>query len=329
MPKRKIYFRADGNAKMGLGHVIRSLALADMLRNDFDCHFIIRQPLPTLKEQILKICKSIVEIPQTENDIQEAQLLASSYLEGNEIVVLDGYHFITAYQQAIKDKGCKVVCIDDIYAYHFVADMIINHAGGITPEHYSAEASTKFSLGLQFALLRKPFREAAKKREYPDREKDSVFICLGGADPQNDTIKVLQKCEAIKEIKKCYLVIGGAYSHKAELEEYITKTKLDIELLSNLSEYEMVKYMSKSSKAITPPSTISFEYLSVGGELYLKQIASNQNSIKDYFLGEGLAFTFDDFPKKDMEMISFSLKKQRQLIDANIDQRFIEQFKTL
>ena len=32
--KPKIYFRADGNSRMGLGHVIRSLALAEMLRDD-------------------------------------------------------------------------------------------------------------------------------------------------------------------------------------------------------------------------------------------------------------------------------------------------------
>ena len=40
--KQRVYFRADGHAKMGLGHVIRSLALAEMLKEDFDCYFIIR-----------------------------------------------------------------------------------------------------------------------------------------------------------------------------------------------------------------------------------------------------------------------------------------------
>ncbi len=40
--KPKIYFRADGNATMGLGHVIRSLALAEMSNDIFDCHFKIK-----------------------------------------------------------------------------------------------------------------------------------------------------------------------------------------------------------------------------------------------------------------------------------------------
>ena len=66
---KRIYFRADGNAQIGLGHVIRSLALAEILKDEFACHFIIRKPLQTLKEEILKVCKSIIILPETTNDI--------------------------------------------------------------------------------------------------------------------------------------------------------------------------------------------------------------------------------------------------------------------
>ncbi|MDR1895166.1 MAG: UDP-2,4-diacetamido-2,4,6-trideoxy-beta-L-altropyranose hydrolase, partial [Prevotellaceae bacterium] len=37
--KRKIIFRADAGLNIGYGHFIRSLALADMLKNDFDILF--------------------------------------------------------------------------------------------------------------------------------------------------------------------------------------------------------------------------------------------------------------------------------------------------
>ena len=60
--KAKIVFRADGHAKMGLGHVIRSLALADMLKEDFDCHFMIRNPLPALRVQIMEVCQHLIGI---------------------------------------------------------------------------------------------------------------------------------------------------------------------------------------------------------------------------------------------------------------------------
>ena len=39
---KKILFRADGNEEIGYGHVIRSLALADMLKENFECIFVTR-----------------------------------------------------------------------------------------------------------------------------------------------------------------------------------------------------------------------------------------------------------------------------------------------
>ena len=35
---QKIYFRADAGAEIGYGHFIRTLALADMLKDDFSCN---------------------------------------------------------------------------------------------------------------------------------------------------------------------------------------------------------------------------------------------------------------------------------------------------
>lgn len=327
MPRHKIYFRADGHTKMGLGHVIRSLALAEMLNEDFECHFIIRNPLETLKQQILEICDSIIELPDSKEDMEEVELLCQKYFTGTEIVVLDGYHFVTAYQQTIKNQGCKVVCIDDIHAYHFVADIVINHGGGVTKDDYSVETYTKLCLGLKYSLLREPFRVAATKRDYSGREFDSVFICLGGADPKNDTLKVLKKCIATNKFSKFYLVTGGAYIHGKVLNDYVSRSKLQIQVLSNLSPKQMIKYMKRCATAVTPPSTISYEYLSVGGLLYLHTIADNQKKIGNYFIKEKIAFPFSQINKTPNVMLNRSLKKQSVLFDGLIQKHLLKIFK--
>ena len=157
MSKTKVVFRADGNSEIGLGHVIRSLALSEMLKKEFDCVFAIQEPSEALYEQIMAACGNIIQLPAcSENEYTFINEL-DNYLFGNEIVVLDGYRFSTNYQQQIKSKGCSLVCIDDIHSYYFVADAIINHAGGISKDEYSSEKYTQFYLGPQFALLRPPF----------------------------------------------------------------------------------------------------------------------------------------------------------------------------
>lgn len=326
--KPRVYFRADGNAKMGLGHVFRSLALAEMLAQDFHCTFIIRQPLPILRQQILEICDELLELP-TSDTLSEAKYLTTHHLESDDIIVLDGYHFTTDYQQVIKNTGTKVVCIDDIKSYHFVADAVINHAGGLTPMDYSTADDTVLFLGLEYALLRQPFRVAAAHRQSVGNT-EHLFICLGGADPKNDTLAVLQHCEKIDAIVQIHLVLGGAYLHENALKDYLSSSNLRITIHRNLDAEQMVALMQQCGTAITPPSTIAYEYLSVGGTLFLKVIADNQLNINRYFLETGLAFSFEkDFMKIKNEQIEKALEQQRIAFDGQTQARYLELFHNL
>jgi len=40
---KKILFRADGNYKIGLGHLFRSFALIEMFKDEYECVFLTRQ----------------------------------------------------------------------------------------------------------------------------------------------------------------------------------------------------------------------------------------------------------------------------------------------
>ncbi len=244
------------------------------------------------------------------------------------IVVLDGYHFDTAYQAKWKESRIPLVCIDDIHTHHFVADVVINHAGGVTPDDYSAEPGTKFCLGPRYALLQRPFRTRVPAQIAA--QDDRIFICLGGADPPNATLSVLQKCVSVFPASSFEVVLGGAYLHEEELVHYLDRTKADIRLHRNLTAGAMADLMRESHSGITSPSTVSFEYLSVGGLLYLYPIADNQASIYTYYLREGVAFSFtDSFPVLDPERVAESIERQTRLFDGHSAERFLDLFHSL
>ena len=326
--KTTIIFRADGSFKMGLGHLVRSLALAGMLTKDFDCQFATTNPPAAFISKISEVCGKLIEIPKFENIEDEAKYLAEHYLTGDEIIVLDGYHFRTEYQRILKNTGCKIVCIDDIHEFHFVADAIINHSGGIQKTRYSAEKETQFNLGLDYVLLRPAFSTAAKNRQTLNTVPQA-FICLGGADPNNDTIDVLQKLEASKSIKSCFVVIGAAYKHRTALEKFIDKSAIEITVLENISAEKMVKTMRLCPIAITSPSTISIEYLTIGGQLYLHQIADNQTNLREYLTKTEVAFDFSEFPITDTKKTENALAKQKHLIDGKSPIRLRNIFREL
>ncbi|MGH1338216.1 MAG: UDP-2,4-diacetamido-2,4,6-trideoxy-beta-L-altropyranose hydrolase [Aureispira sp.] len=315
MSRSVVYFRADGNSQIGLGHVYRSLALVDMLQADFECIFLIRTPSRSLVTMIEKRCK-VVALPASTSNSEETNFIAQKYLTGNEIVVLDGYHFDTAYQTTLKHTGIQLVCIDDIYAYHFVADVLINHAGGVQEEWYSKETYTMCCFGLEYALLQAPFLSYAQTKQPQSVSIDStnMFLCLGGADPNNDILQILKELEQQLITSKLYLVLGGAYQHHSTLDEFIKQTTLSIQKLQNLDTSEMLFYMQQCGIGIVSPSTISFEFLSTGGLLYLVQTASNQEGIFNYFIKESLAFDWkEDYPVvTTSSRVAQALKKQKQ-----------------
>ena len=86
-----------------------------------------------MRQRLAGAFDAVLELPDLAEEQAGARSLVQA-LEGEEqgrgraTVVLDGYHFRLGYQQVIKEAGYALVCIDDIHAYPFIADLIINHA---------------------------------------------------------------------------------------------------------------------------------------------------------------------------------------------------------
>ncbi len=292
-PKTRIIFRADGNSRIGLGHVVRSLALADMLREEFECVFAIQAPNPELQEQIRSVCSGIIILPPCAPTEERYLHELDAYVSSEEIVVLDGYHFDTAYQHNIKSKGAALVCIDDIHAYPFVADAVINQAGGVQAEAYKTAPYTKLYLGPTYALLRKPFLEAAKQRRNLPERAPNLLLNMGGADPDNHTLRIARELEQLQNIEKVAIVVGGAYKHLQELQEWL-QDKVNYTLQSNLGATEMLDLMLQCPVAITSASGVAYEYCSVGGLLFVQQTADNQDSLCQFLLQAGLALKYEE-----------------------------------
>ena len=259
-----------------------------------------------------------------------------------DIVVLDGYNFGTDYQKKVKSCCHKLVCIDDKHASHFVASDIINHAGGVSAKDYSTEAYTKLCLGSKYALLRKPFLEAAKKtaRVNPN---NNLFICFGGADLYNLTCKTLKTSLKIGEWNEIHIVTGSAFKHQFELEKLINGSeKNEIYLHKNLSAEQMTEVMRWCNLAIAPASSIAYEICSVKMGFISGYYTDNQLGILNGLDQKGSAINvgnFKDLTGKKLTLatekcltnstLKNMLKNQQLMIDGNSPTRLLNLFKNL
>ncbi|MDO6391113.1 UDP-2,4-diacetamido-2,4,6-trideoxy-beta-L-altropyranose hydrolase [Pontibacter sp. BT731] len=331
--KTRIIFRADGNSRIGLGHVTRSLALAHMLRQEFECVFAIQSPDLALQERIREVCDGIIVLPPADAEASRFVHELDAYVSTEEIVVLDGYTFGTAYQQNIKARGAALICIDDIHAYHFVADVVINQAGGVSPELYDTASYTRLLLGPHYALLRPAFLKAAKAARTAPEGGLRVLVCMGGADPDNHTLQALEILQAIPAVKYIKVVVGSAYKHVQDLKQHLKKLS-QATLHHDLSAESMRRLMTKCPAAITSASGISYEYAAVGGILFVKQTADNQAGMHQFLTTAGIAQDYSSLTQalpQGIKEASFAaqLKTQRQYFDGKSGERLLDIFRRL
>ena len=322
--KPAVVFRADGNGQMGLGHIIRSTALAGMIGDSFETilatHCVIESVLNNAKQVFTRLV--LLSAQEPEKEMEELAVQISKV----DLVVLDGYHFDDRYQRLLLQNGLSFFAIDDIHAYPFLSNVIINHAGGISATDYKALPFTQFYLGPQYALLRSPFLNAAKNRRNNVTDR-SCFICYGGADPNNRTLSTLEsQVSTTMYFDQYHVVVGSAYHYHEELKRFASGSP-NVFIYTNLSPDEMVTVMKKCSFAICSPSTIVYEYLSVGGIVFLDLIADNQKDVIRYFTAEGVAFPLQKVGSLMPDEIKQAFAKQAALFDGNSNIRFQKIFR--
>lgn len=292
--KRKILFRADAGPTIGYGHFIRSLALADMLKDDFDCVFYTQTPTDYQKKEAAAVCP-LVELPATDSRLE----LFLDMLTGDEVVVLDNYFYTTDYQRRIKEKGCSLVCIDDMHDKHYVADVVINH-GNVSSEQFSIEQYTRLCIGNEWILLRKPFLKPIKQKI---REKQ-IIVCFGGADPLHLTDKVVSMLIQLSIDYEIVVIIGDTVNVRKD-------TLSRVKLYQKLSAQEMANLFETSFLGIMPVSSTYIEAVSRGLRVIAGYFVDNQKIDFQKIIDKRDFIPVYDFTKLTIQQLDSTIAKAK------------------
>ena len=315
----RVIIRCDGGRNIGLGHVVRCLALADMLRDDFEILFALQETSEEVYAWIRNEGFSILILPSTEDFKADLHSLLEAVRPGN-IVVLDGYAFKSDYQKSIRDIGCKIVAIDDLHAWHHYADVVINHAGGVRVSDYDCEVYTQLLLGYEYILLRKEFFQIKRTQPEPGELK-TFFVSMGASDVGGQTIKITEALLTWPSLDKMVLMLSSLNPHLDRLRRLESAHIDRIEIQYNLNAAQLIKAIESSQVVVSPASSISFESCAVGRYLMTGYTASNQLSIYHGLIQSGMAADLGDF--NDLTKEDF-LKKLTELNEQPEKMRMID-----
>ena len=322
--KNKIYFRADGNAEIGLGHLTRCLALAQMLQSKFDVTFLCKEIDKATVAEIHRLLFSLIEIDNEED--------VFNYIGESDIVVLDHYGLTTEIQIRIKAVGCKLVCIDDIHNKTFFADLIINHAPNVKPSDYNAQHYTQFAIGLDYVLLRPIFLKLAKDLNRPNNI-ENAFVCFGGSDFKNITQVTVEILKQDKRFKHIDVVVGNSYQHLDQLKQIISNDERFV-LHIGIDSNNVAQLIMQAGLAIVPASGILQEVLSIGCRTISGMYIDNQKNIFENYLLLNAFISAGDFSRSNIYRaidIAFNLdyKVPTKLIDGFSGDRILRLFEQL
>lgn len=283
--KAKITFIADSGENIGMGHIYRCIAYAEMLCHHFKCSLYLDKSLEGFFDDKAHPFKSI-------KTCNMPALTVDKETE-SQILFFDGYRFDFKEILHLREMGYLCVYVDDLLlnkVYPF--DLIINYT---TPQHttdYKKPLYARLALGLGYAPLRKEFREAIAFKQDHDTS-NSVFVCFGGEDKDDLTLRVLMDLMVIKDVKlnRVIGVVGKAYRHWDRLKNKVKclQSKIDIQLYKDLSSQKMSQLMKSADYFITSASVIGLEAACFGRNLLVVKTVDNQVNWFKNLTEKGLA----------------------------------------
>jgi UDP-2,4-diacetamido-2,4,6-trideoxy-beta-L-altropyranose hydrolase len=222
--------------------------------------------------------------------INASSVAETTWAEGGDWVVLDGYHFDTALQKHLAECGFRVLAIDDNgHSNPANAHLLLNPNLHACPTLHAGHAPhTELLLGPRFAPLRREFIHLQpKSAENLTRPVQRLLISLGGADPANRTLDVLRLVTSqLRADVHVRVIVGGSNPHLPSLHEYVFRQR-QIELI--VDARDMAQHYLWADAAILPASTSCLEAFRCGLPCILVASVDNQRKIAAHVRAQGLA----------------------------------------
>lgn len=278
----KYYFRADGNAAIGAGHLMRCLTIADELAG-----------LPGLgKADICFICADEASGALAQAGGYETTVLHTDYRHMEEelprlmrllgdtvyhpVLIMDSYYITESYLQALKQLS-HIFLLDDMAQQAYPVDQVLNYNAFATREQYGRlyqGKRTKYYTGSTYVPLRPQFRQAG----YSFREQvQDILITTGGGDSENIGARIFETIQ--KPGLRYHVVIGRFHP---DFEGWKRREREYPQLSVHYDVKDMAALMKSCDIAVTAGGTTIYELAALGIPFLCFSYAENQEQLTEY-----------------------------------------------
>lgn len=194
-----VYIRVDAGFELGLGHVSRCRSIMSGLADRRECKFFLQTNDPDTVSNALggmraEYIKGIESFPKGYFD---AALTDVQGLDQDQ-------------EAMIKSRSRILVCIDDEGPGLKGQDILIrpNLLGLPVPDSFD---SRNYWTGRDYIILHPEFEKFSSLRSDRSGEVSCLFVCFGGSDPNNLTLRCLPELISLPGSLNVHILTGAAY----------------------------------------------------------------------------------------------------------------------
>ncbi len=319
----KIIFRVDASNRMGTGHLMRCITLAEALRErGAEMRFICRAHQGNLIEFLQKQTIPVTVLPVPEQSIMEmsaedyAACLSVSQDEDAEQtieilhddrpdwLIVDHYGLDIDWEQKLRPHVERIMVIDDLANRRHDSNLLLdqnftgesgNRYQGLLPEN------CRVLLGPSYALLRPEYAKYRQMLRSSDSELRRVLVFFGGSDRHNMTALALEALSAHEfSHLEVNVVIGANNLNRVFLEQQASSRPL-----TNLygRQPHLADLMMQADISIGGGGTTIWERMCLGLPSIVVSTAENQRPSSEALAEAQLihyAGHFSDVKKEDL-----------------------------
>ena len=294
-----VLIRADGNEKIGSGHIMRTKSIAAELKK-LGAKVLYALADERGKRLINNEFQSVVLSSNYECLDDEIDALSSVIQKQKiKLILLDSYFVTPKYFKELK-KLVKVAYIDDLDAFAYECEALINYGAFFDKNEYKARQNLakKHFLGSEFAPLRAEFGSTQKNSK--NTQKKQVLLTTGNTDLLGIMPRLLEAFLSDESLKNLeFLAISGAFNeHENQLLALSAKHK-NIKVLK--SPENMAQIMAEADFVLSAGGSTLYELASLAKAVICFSIAANQNNIKSW--AEAGAMLYAGDAKADFDSV--------------------------
>jgi len=321
------YIRADGNEKIGMGHIMRCLSIAQALRAaGRDVMFLTADEKPSEVIASYGFEYHILFTYYDEMDVELPQLVMLLPMGAEKIsgqsnrpeILIDSYYVTPFYLQNLQ-LTATVILMDDLKTRVFPCDILVNYNIYAQNLGYEKEYSldTKLLLGHEYAPLRPEF---AVKPEPVREDVKNILLTTGGGDSCHMALafaKEIIGADARQKSVSYHIVCGPFSTDTGKLKELAAECP-QIQIHEQVSD--MAKLMKACDLAVSAAGSTFYELCALGIPTVGFYFAANQRMNMEAFSEKTPILNAGDF-SADPQQVLFFIKKEIEILSESYELR--------